>query len=100
MDRGTNAKKMIMNRHIPLKMGYVGVKNRSQQDIIDGINVERALEMEKIYFSQHPLYSSIPSGYLGAGTLTKKLSKILLYHIRRYLPHIVKEIKDKIKDCK
>jgi hypothetical protein len=51
MDRGTNAKNMIMNRHIPLKLGYVGVKNRSQQDIIDGVNVTKALEQEKIYFS-------------------------------------------------
>ena len=29
MDRGTNAKKMIMNEVIKLRLGYVGVKNRS-----------------------------------------------------------------------
>ena len=29
MDRGTNAKRMIMNEVIKLKLGYVGVKNRS-----------------------------------------------------------------------
>ncbi len=51
MDRGTDAKNMIMNRHIPLKLGYVGVKNRSQQDINDGVGVQKALEQEKIYFS-------------------------------------------------
>jgi len=79
MDRGTNAKKMVMNKHIKLKLGYVGVKNRSQQDINDGVGVQKALEMEKIYFSQHPLYSSIPTGFLGASALIKKLNKILLY---------------------
>lgn len=30
MDRGTDAKKMIMNQEIPLALGYVGIKNRSQ----------------------------------------------------------------------
>jgi hypothetical protein len=30
MDRGTDAKKMIMNQDIPLTLGYVGIKNRSQ----------------------------------------------------------------------
>jgi len=29
MDRGTNAKRMIMNQEVPLRMGYVGVKNRA-----------------------------------------------------------------------
>jgi replication fork clamp-binding protein CrfC len=51
MDRGTNAKDMIMNKVIKLKLGYVGVKNRSQQDIIDGIKVQRALDLERQYFS-------------------------------------------------
>jgi len=60
MDRGTNAKDMITNKVIKLKLGYVGVKNRSQQDIIDGVKVQKALDLERIYFSQHPVYSSIP----------------------------------------
>jgi hypothetical protein len=29
MDRGTNAKNMILGKEISLKLGYVGVKNRS-----------------------------------------------------------------------
>lgn len=29
MDRGTNAKRMIMNQEVPLRLGYVGVKNRA-----------------------------------------------------------------------
>jgi len=30
MDRGTDAKKMILNQEIPLALGFVGIKNRSQ----------------------------------------------------------------------
>jgi replication fork clamp-binding protein CrfC len=33
MDRGTNAKKMLMGGDVPLRLGYVGVRNRSQEDI-------------------------------------------------------------------
>jgi len=29
MDRGTNAKRMIMNQEVSLRLGYVGVKNRA-----------------------------------------------------------------------
>ncbi len=29
MDAGTNAKKMLMGQEVPLRLGYVGVKNRS-----------------------------------------------------------------------
>lgn len=29
MDRGTNAKRMIMNQEVPLRLGYVAVKNRA-----------------------------------------------------------------------
>ena len=33
MDRGTNAKRMIMNQEVMLRLGFVGVKNRAQEDI-------------------------------------------------------------------
>jgi dynamin 1-like protein len=34
MDRGTDARLLLMNKgEVPLKMGYVGIKNRSQEDI-------------------------------------------------------------------
>ena len=33
MDRGTNAAHILRNQHIPLRLGYVAVVNRSQDDI-------------------------------------------------------------------
>ena len=30
MDKGTNAKRMLTGQDVPLRLGYVGVKNRSQ----------------------------------------------------------------------
>jgi len=30
MDRGTNAKRCLMNQEVGIRLGWVGVKNRSQ----------------------------------------------------------------------
>jgi len=45
MDAGTNAKKTLLGQEVELKYGYVGIKNRSQQDIIDKVSVMVALQV-------------------------------------------------------
>lgn len=45
MDKGTSAKKTLMGQEVPLRLGYVGVKLRSQQDILDKKSVKDALEV-------------------------------------------------------
>jgi len=99
MDKGTNAKKLILGSDIPLKLGYVGVKGRSQQDIHDKMKVTRALEIEKEFFSSHAVYSALPSGHCGTEALSNKLTKILFNHIRLCLPEILKEIVAKAREC-
>eukprot|EP01022_Parablepharisma_sp_SALTPOND_P008035 TRINITY_DN135101_c2_g1_i1.p1 TRINITY_DN135101_c2_g1~~TRINITY_DN135101_c2_g1_i1.p1 ORF type:complete len:868 (+),score=80.71 TRINITY_DN135101_c2_g1_i1:151-2604(+) len=97
MDVGSNAKKALMNQVIHLKLGYVGVKNRSQQNIIDKLSVQRGLDIEKEWFINHPIYRSLPKDCYGTDTLTHKLSRILYAHIRNSLPDIVKEVDEKLK---
>jgi Dynamin central region len=50
MDRGTNAVDILSNRKYPLKLGWVGVVNRSQQDIEGRKTLHDAKEAEKQYF--------------------------------------------------
>jgi replication fork clamp-binding protein CrfC len=59
MDKGTSAKEVLLNKSIPLKLGYVGVKNRSQFDINNSKDVLSALQEEKNWFASHPVYSSM-----------------------------------------
>ena len=99
MDRGTNAKKMLMGQELALKLGFVGVKGRSQEDINDKMRVKKALQAEKQFFATHPVYSTMPPGYLGADTLTQKLTKVFFNHIKKNLPEVLKEINGKIKVC-
>jgi len=59
MDKGTSAKRMIEGKDVSLRLGFIGIKNRSQQDIIDRITVKEAIEKEELYFSTHPIYSTM-----------------------------------------
>lgn len=40
---GTDAGDMLDNRVIPLKRGFVGVINRGQKDIDDGVSIRQVL---------------------------------------------------------
>ena len=46
MDAGTNARNMLEGKDVPLRLGFVGIKNRSQKDIIDQVPVKKAQEIE------------------------------------------------------
>jgi replication fork clamp-binding protein CrfC len=98
MDRGTNAKRMIMGQDVPLRLGFVGVKNRAQEDIENQMPMAEAIAKEQLFFSTHPVYSSMPAGFLGCDILTAKLTKILFTHIKHNLPDIIREIRDKLKE--
>lgn len=78
-----------------MRLGYVGVKNRAQEDIVNAIPVREAKAKEDAFFQSHPVYSTMSTDLLGCDTLTKKLSKILFVHIRHSMPQIVNEVKDK-----
>ena len=84
---------------MPLRLGYVGVKNRAQEDIINQIPVKDAIAKEEMYFSSHPIYSSMPSNVLGCHVLTQKLTRILFTHIKHNLPTIITEIREKVKEA-
>lgn len=99
MDQGTDARGMLTGKEVPLQLGFVGIKNRSQQDIMNKVKVQRALEMEKDFFARHPVYCAMDPKYLGTKALVTKLTTVLFNHIREYLPKIVLEIREKIRDC-
>jgi len=90
MDQGTDAAKMLRGEDVPLRLGYVGVKMRSQQDIISKKPVKESLKEEKDWFENHRVYGKLPPGMVGTPVLIDKLTQILFKHIRRFLPDIKK----------
>ncbi|TYG67288.1 hypothetical protein ES288_D05G066500v1 [Gossypium darwinii] len=87
MDRGTNACNFLLGKVVPLKLGYVGVVNRCQEDINKNRSIQEALAYEEQFFHDHPVYNSV-SNHCGIPQLAKKLNQILEQHIRKDLPHL------------
>ncbi|KAI0025597.1 Dynamin central region-domain-containing protein [Xylariomycetidae sp. FL0641] len=87
MDHGTNALDILTGRVYPLKLGFVGVVNRSQQDIQGNRPMEEALQAEQDFFKHHPAYRNIASR-CGTQFLAKTLNQTLMAHIRERLPDI------------
>ncbi|KAH8164962.1 hypothetical protein CIB48_g3285 [Xylaria polymorpha] len=87
MDHGTNALDILSGRVYPLKLGFVGVVNRSQQDIQGNRPMEEALKAEAEFFRHHPAYRNI-AARCGTQFLAKTLNQTLMAHIRERLPDI------------
>ena len=75
MDAGTNALDILNGRVYPLKLGFIGVVNRSQQDIISGKAMDSALDDESEFFRTHPAYRNI-SHRCGTRFLAKTLNQV------------------------
>ncbi|KAK4162542.1 Dynamin-related protein DNM1 [Cladorrhinum sp. PSN259] len=87
MDHGTNALDILSGRVYPLKLGWIGVVNRSQQDIQGNKPMEEALKSEMEFFRHHPAYRNIATR-CGTQFLAKTLNTTLMAHIRDRLPDI------------
>ncbi|CAG8546416.1 11428_t:CDS:10 [Acaulospora colombiana] len=85
MDAGTNALEILTGRVLPLKLGFIGVVNRSQQDINGSKPMSEALKAEIEFFKNHAAYRNI-SSRCGTPFLAKTLNNILMNHIRERLP--------------
>ncbi|XP_055936442.1 dynamin-like [Argiope bruennichi] len=95
MDRGTDARDILENRVLPLAKGYIGVVNRSQEDIDAGKDFQASLHSEKRFFENHPAYSHMADLH-GSVYLQKRLQIELIEHIRKTLPAVRKELSHKL----
>lgn len=87
MDHGTNALDILSGRVYPLKLGFIGVVNRSQQDIQGNKSLAEALKSESEFFKHHPAYRNM-ANRCGTQFLAKSLNTTLMAHIRERLPDI------------
>ena len=89
MDAGTDAQDLLKGEVIPVKLGIIGVVNRSQKDITEGKTIEEALQKEQQFFEhKYPTLSSRN----GSSYLARTLNKLLMKHIRSCLPQLKHDI--------
>lgn len=85
MDAGTDAIDILCGRVIPVKLGIIGVINRSQQDIKDNKDIEEQLKDEAAYLQRK--YPTLATRN-GTPYLAKTLNRLLMHHIRDCLPDL------------
>lgn len=85
MDHGTDALDILYGRVIPVKLGIIGVMNRSQLDINNKKSIQAALNDEALFFQKN--YPALSSRN-GTPYLARTLNKLLMHHIRNCLPEL------------
>uniref|UniRef100_A0A069DWC3 dynamin GTPase n=1 Tax=Panstrongylus megistus TaxID=65343 RepID=A0A069DWC3_9HEMI len=85
MDAGTDALDILCGRVIPVKLGIIGIVNRSQQDILDNKSISNALKDEGRFLQKK--YPTLANRN-GTSFLAKTLNRLLMHHIRDCLPDL------------
>ncbi|CAG2205063.1 dynamin-1-like protein isoform X3 [Mytilus edulis] len=85
MDHGTDAMEALCGRVIPVKLGIIGVVNRSQADINHRKDMKDAMTDEASFLQRK--YPSIANRN-GTLFLAKTLNRLLMHHIRDCLPEL------------
>ena len=85
MDAGTDAIDILCGRVIPVKLGIIGVINRSQQDIKDDKSIDEQVKDEATFLQRK--YPTLATRN-GTTFLAKTLNRLLMQHIRDCLPEL------------
>jgi dynamin 1-like protein len=93
MDAGTDAMDVLCGKVIPVKLGIIGVVNRSQKDIQEGKSIKDALVYEANFLRDK--YPNIASRH-GSTSLAKTLQKLLMEHIKNCLPDLKSRVNTSI----
>uniref|UniRef100_A0A8C2BRX7 Myxovirus (influenza virus) resistance F n=1 Tax=Cyprinus carpio TaxID=7962 RepID=A0A8C2BRX7_CYPCA len=88
---------IVQGRVVPLSKGYIIVRCRGQSDINNKIPLDEAIDMEMEFFRNHRYFSSLLNDNKASTLcLTKKLTKELVDHIKKSLPHLTEQINARI----
>ncbi|VVC44411.1 Dynamin-type guanine nucleotide-binding (G) domain,Dynamin, GTPase region, conserved site,Dynamin [Cinara cedri] len=91
MDAGTDATDCLSGKIIPVKLGIVGVINRSQKDVNKNKSIEQSREEEKKFFQER--YANIADKH-GTGVLGKRLQCLLIKKIKETFPDLKRQLYD------
>lgn len=87
MDKGTNGVSLLRNEVVPLQLGYIGIINRSQDDIQNKIDIKTAQKNEDSFFEDNIEYFEVIDR-CGVANLRRILNKALVSHVERLLPSV------------
>ncbi|NXC28504.1 MX protein, partial [Campylorhamphus procurvoides] len=97
VDRGTEESiiRIMQNKVIPLKKGYMIVRCRGQQDIHNRLTLAAAIQQERNFFASHRHFSTLmEEGKATIPHLSVKLTNELVKHIIKTLPVLESQIRE------
>lgn len=98
MDEGTNARSLLTgtSNDVSVKLGMIGLVNRSQKDIDQNVSVKSQLKKEKAFLNEN--YADLADKN-GTPYLRKRLHELLVQHILKCLPEILTNMEKLLKEC-
>ena len=97
MDKGTDCKEILLNKLIPLKLGYIAVKNRGKLDLINNVSIKEGLKKEKKFFENNEIYNKIDKKLIGTQSLIKRLVELYTDMFYKNIGDIIDSINDHIR---
>lgn len=97
VDKGTEEKVVDVVRNLVchLKKGYMIVKCRGQQDILEQLSLAEALQKEQAFFKEYPHFRILlDEGKATVPCLAERLTMELISHICKSLPLLENQIKN------
>jgi len=87
IDDGTlqDTTELLMGNRIPIKLGIVGVVNRSQKDTVENKSIKDALKSEEVFLKK--FYPDIYRKH-GRKALAQTLQSVLIEHIKTVYPQL------------
>ena len=82
MDVNNDVRNFLLNKEIPIELGYIGVIYRNKKEMFNNISKEDILKKEKDFFNSQKQYNDLPKDLLGNEALIKKISKIFFKLIK------------------
>ena len=76
------------NGHIKLKLGYIAVKNRNQQQVDNGISMEEARLHERQFFESNALVADLDSSLWGMDTVIERIVDIQSQKVSESIPKV------------
>uniref|UniRef100_A0A915BHT0 dynamin GTPase n=1 Tax=Parascaris univalens TaxID=6257 RepID=A0A915BHT0_PARUN len=96
MDHGTDAMEVLLGRVVPVKLGIIGVVNRSQADIMKKKCIADCLRDEQSFLQRkYPMLAARN----GIPYLAKTLNRLLMHHIRECLPQLKVRVNVMMAQC-
>eukprot|EP00771_Trimastix_marina_P003147 gnl/Trimastix_PCT/4353.p1 GENE.gnl/Trimastix_PCT/4353~~gnl/Trimastix_PCT/4353.p1 ORF type:complete len:730 (+),score=168.81 gnl/Trimastix_PCT/4353:117-2306(+) len=91
---GTNVQEAFLG--LDLKLGYVAIRARTPQEILDSVPLHDMLQIESEFFSASPLFAHWKPTEWGTQTLAARLASLQATHVRRFFPTLKKSLVERL----